>query len=143
MPEACGPDLLEDRRAKLVFGPDDSQCDSKEMVNNSDDGEEEEDLILSSNFVDTISEKSREEEVSSFHPPLTMTTPLKSWEVPRPLVTSTPATVAGESRLSLPPSSSSPLPPPSPDSGPLSLPGLVSPPLKSWEVPRPLVTSTP
>jgi len=128
MLEACGPDLLEDRRAKLVFGPDDSQqCDSKEMVNNSDDGEEEEDLILSSNFVDTISEKSREEEVSSFLPPLTMTTPLKSWEVPRPLVTSTPATVAGESRLSLPPSSSSPLPPPSPDSGPLSLPGLVSP----------------
>jgi len=98
------------------------------MVNNSDEGEEEEeeDLILSSNFVDTISEKSREEEVSSFLPPLTMTTPLKSWEVPRPLVTSTPATGAGECRLSLPPSSSSPLPPPSPD-GPLSLPGLVSP----------------
>ena len=97
LPEACGPDLLKDRRVKLVFGPDDdSQCDSKEMVNNSDEGgEEEEELILSSNFVDTISEKSREEEVSSFLPPLTMTTPLKSWEVPRPLVTSTPATVAG------------------------------------------------
>jgi len=131
LPEACGPDLPEDRRVKLVFGPDDdSQCDSKEMVNNSDEAEgeeEEEELILSSNFVDTISEKSREEEVSSFLPPLTMTTPLKSWEVPRPLVTSTPATVAGDSRLSLPPSSSSPLPPPSPDAGPLSLPGLVSP----------------
>ena len=96
LPEACGPDLPEDRRVKLVFGPDDSQCDSKETVNNSDEGEEEEEeLILSSNFVDTISEKSREEEVSSFLPPLTMTTPLKSWEVPRPLVTSTPATVAG------------------------------------------------
>jgi len=128
MLETCGPDLLESRKAKLVFGPEESQCDSKEMVNNSDEGEEEEeeDLILSSNFVDTISEKSREEEVSSFLPPLTMTTPLKSWEVPRPLVTSTPATGAGECRLSLPPSSSSPLPPPSPD-GPLSLPGLVSP----------------
>ena len=35
--------------------------------------------------------------------------------------------IAGESRLSLPPSSSSPLPPPSPDGAPLSLPGLVSP----------------
>jgi len=127
--ETCGPDLLEDRRAKLVFSSDD--CDNKETVaeetNNSDGGEEdEEDLILSSNFVDTISEKSREEEGSSFLPPLTMTTPLKSWDVPRPLVTSTPATVTGESRLSLPPPSSSPLPPPSPD-GPLSLPGLVSP----------------
>ena len=97
MLEACAPDLQESRRAKLVFGPDESQCDSKEMVNNSDEGEEEEEeLILSSNFVDTISEKSREEEVSSFLPPLTMTTPLKSWEVPRPLVTSTPATVAGK-----------------------------------------------
>jgi len=127
MLEACEPDLHENRKAKLIFGPDDSKCDSKEMVNNSDGGEEEEeDLILSSNFVDTISEKSRDEEVSSFLPPLTMTTPLKSWEVPRPLVTSTPATAAGESHLSLPPSSSSPLPPPSPD-GPLSLPGLVSP----------------
>ena len=96
MLEACEPDLHENRKAKLIFGPDDSKCDSKEMVNNSDGGEEEEeDLILSSNFVDTISEKSRDEEVSSFLPPLTMTTPLKSWEVPRPLVTSTPATAAG------------------------------------------------
>jgi len=126
MLEARGPDLHENRQAKPDFGPDESQFDSKEMVNNSDDEEEEEDMILSSNFVDTLSEKSREEEVSSFLPPLTMQTPLKSWEVPRPLVTSTPATAPGESRLSLPPSSSSPLPPPSPD-GPLSLPGLVSP----------------
>ena len=155
--ETCGPDLLEDRRAKLVFGSDDrvNKETVAEETNNSDEGEDdEEDLILSSNFVDTISEKSREEEGSSFLPPLTMTTPLKSWDVPRPLVTSTPATVtgktavhlpaftkscnmywicwwqrlriAGESRLSLPPPSSSPLPPPSPD-GPLSLPGLVSP----------------
>ena len=95
MLEARGPDLHENRQAKPDFGPDESQCDSKEMVNNSDDEEEEEDMILSSNFVDTLSEKSREEEVSSFLPPLTMQTPLKSWEVPRPLVTSTPATAPG------------------------------------------------
>jgi len=111
--------------------PKSTNCDNfeaaTEVINNLEEGEEEEeDLILSGNFVDTISEKSREEDAASFLPPLTMNTPLKRWEVPRPLVTSTPAAAAGESRLSLPPTSSSPLPPPSPD-GPLSLPGLVSP----------------
>ena len=130
--------------------PKSTDCDNfeaaAEVINNLEEGEEEEeDLILSGNFVDTISEKSREEDAASFLPPLTMNTPLKRWEVPRPLVTSTPAAAAGkcfrlklcamaaplslfkgESRLSLPPTSSSPLPPPSPD-GPLSLPGLVSP----------------
>ena len=130
--------------------PKSTNCDNfeaaTEVINNLEEGEEEEeDLILSGNFVDTISEKSREEDAASFLPPLTMNTPLKRWEVPRPLVTSTPAAATGkcfrlklcavaapllhlkgESRLSLPPTSSSPLPPPSPD-GPLSLPGLVSP----------------
>ena len=145
------PDAVKtDSDTAHLSEPKSTNCDNfeaaVEVINNLEEGEEEEeDLILSGNFVDTISEKSREEDAASFLPPLTMNTPLKRWEVPRPLVTSTPAAAAGkcfrlklcaiaaplslfkgESRLSLPPTSSSPLPPPSPD-GPLSLPGLVSP----------------
>lgn len=106
------PEKHSSVKTKLTF----DEGDSKEVDEDGED-EEEEELILSSNFVDAMSERSGEG--SAFLPPLTMATPLKSAAPPLPLVASTPA---GAPRPHLAPPS--PLPPPE---GPPSLPGLVSP----------------
>lgn len=122
-------DELSDKKDSL----EELNCDSKDTL---EEGEDDEEMILSSNFVDVLSDEASSEP-SSFLPPLTMTTPLKCLSPPIPLVSSTPAIEGRVPPLpscdfplnSFPlPYSSSPLPPPSPSTeGPISLPGLVSP----------------
>lgn len=146
-----GPDELSQAKRKISL--EELDCDSKETFDvDTNDEEDEEELILSGNFVDTFSPRS-EADCSSFLPPLTMNTPLKCLgSPPLPLVSSTPAVEGGRQvSVSLLPAPStdsctpmlpvygscgvarpdSPvLPPPSPSSAveaPLSLPGLVSP----------------